>query len=1030
MATQEGNIEIPLDGGGNSTASEYAVNPPQMLISRNVHFGTPGVPRRVPTGESDCGNMISSTDLGTLDKGAFKCYGGVALGEEPSAVGKDGMVRVIRDDAAGGRWANISNSGSETPGAVRPHDLAMRQLTTSGHRNMQAVAYCKSGDVSAMTYITNPSGSGTRSLMFRAWGANGSLVGPDLVIADTGALGLGVDGVEIFAYNTSGRIRVVWASSNTQLSTKLITISDTTISVGTKYDVATAMASGSPFAATAQKDSSNDWYVVYEASGGSTWTIYQYDNTGTELNSHDTLTTVNSHGQWPDIDHIISGGADMVAAALPEHSARAVDVVTTDDALGSVTKTADIITLDGAGHVCGWNGHVFVGADAFGQGGGIQAIVMDSSHTVLGDTGALHGYQCAARPAELDENPVWSVQWTASSAAGLPLGNVIVAPQWDGESSPGNLYLVPCGRYGMDTDAAATYGNSFVTKMRADDDTDEPSVSWSYTADNSGWEQTARGVTLNASSSAPPLRYAQHGGAAYVSGAALTLYDGRIHRESDFLEAPVVTSVVTGGTGSLLPTNGTYSVRAVFAYLDATGRMHRSAPSVAYVSGALTTGDAPLVTVRYPQATSKVSNEWPTPPVNDPTAFFVELYMMDIAGGDTTHKLMLHSSGTALQPQSITAGVATFSVLAYYAAGAVIYDEVGLELTADASPPVLDLEVIGDRLWLLDAEDRERLWPSKTLAEGYAFEFSAALPQRVPGGDGVALTQINGSPVTMRRDGLFVIYGDGPNNAGSGGIFSVPRRLDGCPGCITGNTVVKVPQGVIYQSDRGFFLLDSATQKATQVGVEMEGVISNNFVAATYSERDGRVIFWRDTSGSDENLILDVRSGKWSTWDPSEATLSAVQLESGDVATFATSGTDIVEAHYGTSYTAGVGMVLETAWLKPAKVNGRVHWDDVTLTAEKLDDHSITITVYHDYDNSTATDTNTWTAAELDSELQGTVYTITHQLAQSDARAIKVQITESAISSSDEAIRPISLHARYRTDGKAHRAQAATTGRK
>lgn len=133
----------------------------------------------------------------------------------------------------------------------------------------------------------------------------------------------------------------------------------------------------------------------------------------------------------------------------------------------------------------------------------------------------------------------------------------------------------------------------------------------------------------------------------------------------------------------------------------------------------------------------------------------------------------------------------------------------GDELEAVPTPAFLSLCSTQARLWGLNAEDRLDVWYTKPIALGYAPEFNDTLRVRVPqdGGPGVAIAAMDDKVVVFKQSKIFVIEGEGGDAAGNGSSLRTPRLVSSDVGCVSVESVVEGPFGIVFMSQRGFMLL-------------------------------------------------------------------------------------------------------------------------------------------------------------------------------------------------------------------------------
>ncbi len=1017
MAWEERHFEVPLVGSVNKTAQEFKVAPPQLLISENTVADIAGTLRQAPSAQAGSTALAEFGSGGNADKHSFggqTVYGMATRnqGQEAFMVTRNGIAVIVDEDTqfypCGMSSAPITTPREYMPAAKPVPYLTAEQFCDPNAYGIYSCAFLEHNGAHLWVYFRE------NSAQIMRWHARNAETGQ--VIGQ----GMVENGKEPYATNSwddlaliagsSNTCRAVYRESNTSLESVKFTISSTSCVVASTTTISPTSPDTAATWGAAVEDrvaADGSWFMVYQDTVGDIHINKYGDDDVLDVTRSASVT--NAEATKPkDIDIVDGGSTDLVVAAYMTTSGTVDYVRMPRDLTTATVKTSAIAarTVSGnwdAASVCGdGNGFIILGAlrtsRITASARGLRVSAYNSSDTKRGDTYEVHGPTVVSRLFEMDGIPSIAMnQAYNTDAVGddtAPLCNEIFGLTWryngtnesslwrEGASdSIYNFRLVPRARYGNDYNSE----NPFPQKPRKV--SGEERWCFAYDADFSGGIQAkVRGVTLDCDKP-HKMRFVEDGQCTIMSGALLTCYDGHQHNSYDFSWIPDTYQTTTGGDGPQLPA-GTYSFRWCAAWYDADGRIHRSQPSSAE-DHTYSLNDQALLRVRVSDVSGEHNNHIPylIGTLTRDSHYFLECYSQ--GPSDSQHYQVGNTNNDTLSEpdwrlelepsEALTnGGTGAYAILGYDEVGesagtsAVLYTEFGNELPNDPSPPCIDLEIVSDRLWLLDAEDPESYWYSKPRAEGRAWEFSAAQKVRAPGGKGVALSQINGLPLILRRDGLLVVYGDGPDATGANGTFSVPRKLDGVPGCTVGHTVVRTPFGVVYQSDRALYLLKPDLTHE-QIGASVEALVGTDFVGATYDEDNGRVVWWRDrASATDDSLCWSVRDNVWSTWEHDAETV--VQLSDGAVYTAHKQSewytTRYDETGSGTGYTNGRDAngtwTVETPWLRPAGFEGRIQWRSFTVTCERtisaLTGTALTVSVYFDDDAEGSPETFTISA--------------------------------------------------------------------
>jgi hypothetical protein len=366
-----------------------------------------------------------------------------------------------------------------------------------------------------------------------------------------------------------------------------------------------------------------------------------------------------------------------------------------------------------------------------------------------------------------------------------------------------------------------------------------------------------------------PMPTAQHIDTAFVGGGMLHSYDGSICSENSFVTQPLIV-IEDNGAGAITAAAGAFKAAAVYVFQDAAGNLHRSAPGFGVYASSLA-AERVDVYVSLPPATSQDGFTW--------NRIGVELYIL---ASDGVYRLAQDASG----------GADLFDVFTTNTPGGVVFEDVAVptvaepplysdgtgsaELVSEPTPATHSIAVIGDRLWLLDSEDRSRVWFSKPFVAGYAPEFNTANTLTI-GDECVAVTDVNGVPTVFGRSGIWQIYGDGPNALGFGS-FAPARKLPHQVECMDAASVCKTSVGVFFRGRRGVYLLGNGLDlQPVGQAVDAEMAVSGKpegFCKIGYDELSSEVHVL-DFDG--RHYVFNVREQKWSEWDNTDARSGGAQ---------------------------------------------------------------------------------------------------------------------------------------------------------
>jgi hypothetical protein len=504
------------------------------------------------------------------------------------------------------------------------------------------------------------------------------------------------------------------------------------------------------------------------------------------------------------------------------------------------------------------------------------------------------------------------------------------------------------------------------------------------------------------------------GDVAVMAASVPGVWDGNETTEYSPMHKPKVAVVATGGTGATL--TGTYAFTAVVSWRDGSGLMRESAAALPVtVSPA---GSKPMVYVTIPQTMRNGSRQ---------EEFEIVVYATgNLTGGGTSlfYAQNMEPTSKATNGCWVFGNVPTPVVadIQLRSSGAV-----GEPLQNEAPPPAYDACGGNARLWLLDAENRNRVLPSMLKQAHVAYQFNGALEINIPTshGKGVALQNNGGTMVCFAEYGIWALPGYGPDNSGLSGSFGDPQLISNM-GCRSRESVVQVPGvGILFQcSDGKFALLNGAgLERFENLGsfydVGTPGVfLTHNEIV--YPIKVG--LLW---------LAFNWKLKQWTKWPysttrPISATTTIhtplTGVSAGVKSRVLQYAPSTGELEYVDSNTAGGGLMTVTrGWIAPEGPHGDCVIREAWLHCRRNGAHGVKVRVAFDYDETKYVE-RSWTNAELTEILQNGRYTVAVNLHATPARAIKVTVYELADTESPgDVVNFLSLTVWYGVNGKPRR---------
>lgn len=301
------------------------------------------------------------------------------------------------------------------------------------------------------------------------------------------------------------------------------------------------------------------------------------------------------------------------------------------------------------------------------------------------------------------------------------------------------------------------------------------------------------------------------------------------------------------------------------------------------------------------------------------------------------------------------------------------------------SPPASS--VVGtykNRLLLRSDEDKLAFWYSKKVATNTPAEFTDAFVTRVPerGGDIVALQQMDDKLIIFKEDLIFVQVGDGPSPSGINNDFSDPQLITSDSGCINKKSVVLIPTGMLYQSSKGFYLLDRSLNMS-YIGADVEAYNSDTVTSAKLMEDINQVRF---TLSSGKVLTYDYYLAQWNTSPGINAADSTVY--SNKLTYILPTGQVRKENTTYMDNTSFIPMKIETGWMNLAGLQGFQRVYKVLILGEYKSPHTLQVELFRDF-NETAYQTVTIPVLSAPDKYQFRVFPNIQK-----CESLKIRITE------------------------------------
>lgn len=335
-----------------------------------------------------------------------------------------------------------------------------------------------------------------------------------------------------------------------------------------------------------------------------------------------------------------------------------------------------------------------------------------------------------------------------------------------------------------------------------------------------GTGSQARAIAVATFSRISKITHARElGGTVFIPGGMLQRDDGAIMATATFPiypEAPTGTSAV----GGAMTASGAYLYRVVFRAVDAAGRTYRSAGSVQFAI-TLGAGDG---TVNLALMNLKMHpGDFNLGQIPGFGGVWAEVYRRGPAASGATLYNKVGEAAMSFGGGGDTVAFADTMSDATAASGEVAY--FNGNVLENFNPPAHSvLEVNGNRVGIVNAEDPTEFWYSKEYKAGSGIGFNPLLKAAISGdgaGGMTALAAMDGRWILFKKTAIYVLSGDGPNDLGQGS-FNQPQAVSRTVGTTNPSSILETPDGIMFQaSTGGLWLLDRGLG-LTYVGAPVE----------------------------------------------------------------------------------------------------------------------------------------------------------------------------------------------------------------
>ncbi|MCB0801739.1 MAG: hypothetical protein KDB74_01460 [Flavobacteriales bacterium] len=338
----------------------------------------------------------------------------------------------------------------------------------------------------------------------------------------------------------------------------------------------------------------------------------------------------------------------------------------------------------------------------------------------------------------------------------------------------------------------------------------------------------------------------------FIVGGILQTYDGVSLVEHGFNVYPENISNSPATTGGSIE-NGTRSYVVCYEWTDNLGQIMRSAPSLPLsVTNTGSNVSENTLTIPTLRLTAKQDTRAPVR---------IVVYRTEAAGTIYYRVSSLSSptlNDTTVDSVTFVDSLADTSIIS----NDVIYTTG--DVVENSSPPNCSMiTTFKDQLVLSGLENPLQFWISKEKQAGVCVEFSDGFSMMVDsfGGDVTGLSKLDDKIIFFKESSIFYSAGDGFNNTGTQNNLQKPLLITSDVGCTNINSIVIVPDGIMFRSAKGIYLLTRGLE-TVYIGAEAEDYNDLVITSAVLNADSDQVLF---TTESGKTIVYNYLFKQWAT---------------------------------------------------------------------------------------------------------------------------------------------------------------------
>lgn len=447
------------------------------------------------------------------------------------------------------------------------------------------------------------------------------------------------------------------------------------------------------------------------------------------------------------------------------------------------------------------------------------------------------------------------------------------------------------------------------------------------------------------------LQSVEIGNDLYINSGFLWMYDGfKPVEHNAFLYPDNLNIICSGASGSLVAQ--TYYYQFTYEWTDNQGNILRSSPSVPYGVTAPANTGSNFIRVPTPRLSYKFTSDFNTGAITTTNPVRLVSYRWSTAQPIYFQQtsIVLDSSAMALEFVPFEDALNDPSLIGnniIYTNGGVVEDTQG--------PGSPGMALFDDRLWMIDAENKNQLWFSKQIIQNTPVEMSELFilfvspttASQVSTGLIKAIAPMDDKLIIFKAGAIYYINGTGPDNTGANSQYSQPIFINSGAGCSNQKSIVMTPNGLMFQSDKGIWLL-GRNLSVQYIGKDVEAFNSSIVTSALAIPTANQVKFCLNTG---EVLMYDYFVGQWDT-DNGIANVSSTIYK--NLHTYIDSTGKTFQETPGKYFDGSTPVVMSftTGFVDLAGLEGYKRVYRAYMLGTYLTSHNFTLGVAYDFDST------------------------------------------------------------------------------